>query len=379
MRRKATVLLLALILCMSLVVPAVAANPAIIPITTIVFSPSTFSEYTHTDAQSPDYLEIELTNVYDRFDLTITEGNQDEGELLGSYELHLYLGEGGAVKFTHDISGHLIGDMDNQVIASIDAKAGETIRLEDLITKRKNQLGQHGVVEGWDPSPNRIITYVPNGLIDGMAMQIVVFFAPASKAIADLYDGGNANARALSTIVKASPAPDQPSSWAVEQVNAAIAAKLVPQELQSKYKQPITRAEFCSLAVALYESLAKNVITERVTFADTADINVEKAAAMGVVSGVGNNKFDPAGKLTREQAAVMLAALAKAVDKPLPETAATFVDTSKISSWAAVQVGQIQAAGIMGGVGNNTFAPKDPYTREQSIITIMKLYNALKQ
>jgi hypothetical protein len=40
--------------------------------------------------------------------------------------------------------------------------------------------------------------------------------------------------------------------------------------------------------------------------------------------------------------------------------------------------GQMQATGIMGGVGNNTFAPKDPYTREQSIITIMRLYDVVK-
>ena len=170
---------------------------------------------------------------------------------------------------------------------------------------------------------------------------------------------------------------DQPSSWAVEQVNAAIAEKLVPQSLQSKYTQATTRAEFCALAVALYENV-KGEITGRSTFTDTNDVNVQKAASIGVVTGVGDNKFDPDAQLTREQAAVMLARLADAVGKPLAASAPTFADNAQISSWATEQVGQIQAAGIMSGVGSNTFAPKDPYTREQSIITIMRLFGVVK-
>ena len=171
---------------------------------------------------------------------------------------------------------------------------------------------------------------------------------------------------------------EQPSSWAAVQVNAAIAANLVPSNLQSKYTQATTRAEFCGLAVALYENVTGKTITDRETFDDTKDVNVEKMAAIGVVSGVGDNKFAPDDKLTREQAAVMLARLADAIGKPLAKKAATFADNASISSWAIEQVGQIQAAGIMGGVGNNTFAPKDPYTREQSIITIMRLYDVVK-
>ena len=41
-------------------------------------------------------------------------------------------------------------------------------------------------------------------------------------------------------------------------------------------------------------------------------------------------------------------------------------------------VGKIQAAGIMSGVGANKFAPKQNYTREQSIVTALKLYSYLR-
>jgi len=171
------------------------------------------------------------------------------------------------------------------------------------------------------------------------------------------------------------PPAEAPSSWAVQQINTAISAGLVPQSLQTKYTQTITRAEYCALAVAFYEKYTGEEITERKSFNDTDDVNVAKMAAVGVVSGIGNNLFDPNANLTREQAAVMLSRLAEAIGKPLPKQAATFSDNTDISLWAFENVGQMQAAGIMGGIGNNTFAPKDPYTREQSIITMIRLWN----
>jgi hypothetical protein len=100
--------------------------------------------------------------------------------------------------------------------------------------------------------------------------------------------------------------------------------------------------------------------------------------ALGVVTGVGNGNFAPNNNLTREQAATMLARLADAIGKSLPKQAATFADNGGISSWALEGAGQVQAAGIMSGTGNNMFSPQNPYTREQSIITILRLYDAMK-
>jgi len=164
-----------------------------------------------------------------------------------------------------------------------------------------------------------------------------------------------------------------PSGWSEGQVNAAIESKLVPQELQARYSQPIAREEFAALAVALYEK-ANGEILARSTFADTLNPNVEKAAAIGVVEGVGGNRFDPKAHLTREQAAVMLSRLAGALGMPLAAQAPSFADNEVISSWAFGYVGQAQAAKIMGGTGGNAFSPKSAYTIEQSIVTILRLY-----
>jgi len=175
----------------------------------------------------------------------------------------------------------------------------------------------------------------------------------------------------------APPAPDVPSSWATEQVNTAITAGLVPQSLQSKYTQATTRAEFAALAVAVYESV-KGEITGRVTFTDTNDVNVQKMAYLEVVGGVGGNRFDPNGTLTREQAAVMASRLSDAIGQPFPAQASTFADNGAASSWALEGIGRVQAAELMGGTGDNNFSPQAPYTREQSIITFLRFFEMVK-
>ena len=174
------------------------------------------------------------------------------------------------------------------------------------------------------------------------------------------------------------PVYGTPSSWAIEQVNSAINAGLVPQDLRVAYTQATTRAEFCALAVALYETVKGSEITERKTFSDTTDVNVQKMAGLSVVNGMGDNKFSPNASLTREQAATMLSRLASAIGKPLTAQSPTFVDKASISSWAYDAVGQMQLSGVMGGVGDNTFSPLTDYTREQSIVTILRVYNIVK-
>ena len=174
----------------------------------------------------------------------------------------------------------------------------------------------------------------------------------------------------------ATMAADAPSDWARDDVQTAIGLSLVPEHLQQRYHQAATRAEFCALTVATFESVY-GAIDGRVGFVDTDDINVEKAAYLGVVKGVGEGKFAPEQSLTREQAAVMLVALLRAGGVPLPVQEMSFADKSEVASWAAEQVGQVQHAEIMNGTGNNYFSPKGDYTIEQCIVTVLKAYNIL--
>lgn len=174
------------------------------------------------------------------------------------------------------------------------------------------------------------------------------------------------------------PVSNQPSAWAADDVARAVGSSLVPQSLQSGYTQATTRAEFCALAVQLYETVMGREITERASFTDTDDMSVAKMAGLGVVNGVGGGLFDPDAALTREQAATMLSRLAGVMQKPLTAGSAGFADKGSVADWAIEAVGEVEASGIMNGVGDNLFAPADPYTREQSILTMLRLYDFVK-
>ena len=170
---------------------------------------------------------------------------------------------------------------------------------------------------------------------------------------------------------------DTASEWARDYIQRAVSMGIVPEAIQNNFTNNTTRAEFAALAVSLYENITGQAIIGRITFNDTDDVNVQKAAYIGVVTGVGDDMFAPDAHLTREQAAVMIARLAEAIGSPLPQATPGFADNNAISSWAINQAGQVQAAGVMGGVGENTFDPQGTFTREQSIITILRLYDVM--
>jgi hypothetical protein len=178
----------------------------------------------------------------------------------------------------------------------------------------------------------------------------------------------------LSFTVHANAAP---SSWAEKEIKAAISENLVPKELQKDYKKPITRAEFCGLAVNLYENISEEEIKERKSFIDSNDINVMKIGGLGIVEGIGNNKFNPNGHLTQEQAAAILSNLSMAMNYSLKDGNHAFADSKEISKWAIKDVQKVKASGIMEGTWTNMFNPKGNYTREESIVTILRLYDKI--
>ncbi|MCL1882228.1 MAG: S-layer homology domain-containing protein, partial [Defluviitaleaceae bacterium] len=95
----------------------------------------------------------------------------------------------------------------------------------------------------------------------------------------------------------------------------------------------------------------------------------EWAAYMGIVSGVGNDRFDPSAPITREQMAAMLRRFITVFEVELPmldpEEITPFTDQDSISAWAAHSVEYIQAAGIIGGFPDGSFAPQATATRAE--------------
>jgi len=170
------------------------------------------------------------------------------------------------------------------------------------------------------------------------------------------------------------------SEWALEELKKAEETGIIPQMLLEKdLTMDITRAEFAAVSVKLYEYLSneKVTVTEKV-FDDTDDEYVLKAHSLGVTTGISKTEFAPYELLTREQASVMLTRVYKKIvlpdwspdkDSELSleyEEIENFSDDSLISDWAKESVYFMVSEGIIKGVGDNKFAPKN-ITEEEKL------------
>ena len=185
-------------------------------------------------------------------------------------------------------------------------------------------------------------------------------------------------------LVTAAAAAEAPSSWAKSAVDTARNAGIVPEQVDQAYTQSITRADFCALAAAVYRTWeksgnVKSVDKATVSFSDTKDEDVLLCASLGVVNGVGNGKFAPQQQLTRQQAASMLHRLGNlrknAKDSVKDRMPHIFADGADIQAWARSDVYWAYNSGVMNGVSGNRFAPNNSYTHEQSIATMLRLYD----
>ena len=171
------------------------------------------------------------------------------------------------------------------------------------------------------------------------------------------------------------------SEWAQAELARADELGLIPDCLEGEdLTQDITRAEFAAVAVKVYEALANGEAIPAVVnpFTDTNDVEVLKAYNIGAVNGMSATTYAPDALLNREQAATMLTRVFKKVSIPgwtlptdsqftLPYTKpAAFADDKDISNWAKDSVYFMAANGIINGVGNNKFAPKNVTTEEQA-------------
>lgn len=135
----------------------------------------------------------------------------------------------------------------------------------------------------------------------------------------------------------------------------------------------ITRAEMATILDNLmdYQVTAGNTFTD-VPAGAWYEGAVLKANAAGVLTGDGAGKASPAAKITREQAALMLAR-ALSVDVKSGE-ATKFGDAERIASWAKPLVFGMEAAEYISGY-NNQFNPQNSITRAE-VATIIN--NAVK-
>jgi len=179
----------------------------------------------------------------------------------------------------------------------------------------------------------------------------------------------------------------QPSSWAKPEVEAAIVAGLVPQELQQNYQNNVTRGEVAQMFINLLEKASGQTVEEFMAvqgvsvdytvFSDTDDPAVLAANALGIIEGIGSGRFDPDGVLKRAHIAGLANNIAKVLGVETEGYAHTFTDVS--GHWVEPWLGWPVHAKIIEGEGDNKFNPEGLLTTEMAIVLAYRALTPLSK
>lgn len=176
-----------------------------------------------------------------------------------------------------------------------------------------------------------------------------------------------------------------PSDWARQQVEEALGAGLVPEELQGDYTGAVSRGKVAEMFIRLLELCtgmdidaflsAQGVQIDQNAFADTTDKNVLAANALGIINGVGEGRFAPEGTFTRAQIAAILNRTAQVLGVQTSGYPHSFTDVA--GHWVSGELGWPVHAEIIQGVAQGRFSPDGVLTTEQAIVITQRALEAL--
>lgn len=170
-------------------------------------------------------------------------------------------------------------------------------------------------------------------------------------------------------------------SWARKAIEVMASKGVINGTSETTFNPSadITRADFVLLLV---KALGLSVRTQS-NFADVSSSAyyaeaLATAKALGITTGVGNNNFNPKGKITREDMMVLAAKAMNVAGKPLEKGSDSelrgYSDSAQISRYALLDVAALIKAGIIKGSGNSIH-PKGTASRAEVAVIIYNLYN----
>ena len=170
------------------------------------------------------------------------------------------------------------------------------------------------------------------------------------------------------------------AAWAEEQVSAMAGKGFVNGRGPGQFdpSNDIRRAEFVAIVTRMLSLEASYDYTAE--FADVSDsdwfaASVAAASEAGLMNGKGGGMFDPNGKITRQEQAVVLANILQNYGYFAGSTDLknVFEDATDIAYWA--EDGAICAVhhGLINGM-DGRFAPNEKATRAQSAVMLYRLY-----
>lgn len=167
---------------------------------------------------------------------------------------------------------------------------------------------------------------------------------------------------------------DIDNSYAKEAILALAAEGILDGVGNNKFNPggKMTREQFAKVLVVggdLYDPMA---ILDLSPYADNQDPNawyynyVRVISQKGIMIGTSVTDFGVGQSMTREMAVVAIVRALGLEPATKADAVPAFADAAQISNWAKPHIALAQQLGITNGVGNNTFAPKVQTTREMA-------------
>ncbi len=98
---------------------------------------------------------------------------------------------------------------------------------------------------------------------------------------------------------------------------------------------------------------------------------IKWARSVGVINGVGNNKFAPEQKLTRQEFAAIMFRYSKMAESTT-DSLSSFSDNAKVAQWARPAMNWAVQNGIITGTGSNKLSPTGSAERSQAAAIILR-------
>jgi len=161
--------------------------------------------------------------------------------------------------------------------------------------------------------------------------------------------------------------------WAEDNIRTLVDADIINGYEDGSFKpdNSITREEFVTILVKAFKLKKNNAVC---SFEDAGKDKwfytyVASAFEAGVVNGVSETMFGAGENITRQDVAVMIA---RAMKLTAVQAGEAFADDGDIAGYAKEAVYSLKKSGIIGGRGENVFAPSDNCTRAECVTMIRK-------
>lgn len=169
--------------------------------------------------------------------------------------------------------------------------------------------------------------------------------------------------------------------WAIDAIETMASRGIIQGETETRFNplNPITRAEFLVMLVRALELEGSG--DGRAAFGDVTSSayyyeDVQIAAELGLVQGVGGNRFLPDTPMKRQDMMLITQRALEAAGKKLGGEGSldSFADGDQVAEYAKSSAAALAGSGIVNGM-NGKIVPKAYFTRAQAAVILDRIWN----